>query len=219
MTDLQTPVDEFELPDETQESSGWTFRLMESALVSVGVLGIGGLALFDLPLYFSVNLIALPCLVLAIGAGVRAHRLQDTVAVNRLLVGVAVGLPATLAYDVVRLAIWKVGLISFDPFLSHPIFGSLILDRPVSAMSSIIVGWTYHFWNGFSFAVIYTLIAGRSPWWYAMIWAIALEVGWLLALPGALDFSLSRQLIAVSMIGHVAYGAVLGPAAQKWVKA
>ncbi len=210
-------------PDELEEldvqaALDWKFLLAEAALISVGVVGIVGLALFQLPLYFSVNLIALPALALAVWLGVRAHRLHDDVAVNRLLVGVAIGIPATLAYDIVRLAIWKGGLIGFDPFLSHPIFGSLILNQPVESSASIFVGWAYHFWNGLSFAVIYTLIAGRARWWYAIVWAIALEIGWLAALPGALQFSLSPQLIGVSIVGHLGYGLVLGPAAQRWVK-
>lgn len=195
------------------------FLALEVALLSVGVVSLVALALFDLPLYFSVNLVALPCLALAVWMGIRAHQLRHEVVVNRLLLGVLIGIPATLAYDGVRWLLQVSGAIGFDPFLSHPIFGSLIVNQPVETTAAVVVGWGYHFWNGLSFAAIYTLVAGRVHWGYAMGWAVALEVGWLAALPGALEFNLHPQLVLVSIVGHLAYGGVLGMSAQRWVAA
>jgi hypothetical protein len=138
---------------------------------------------------------------------------------NRLIVGAWAGLVATLAYDGVRWLLLVVGVIDFDPYLSHPIFGMLITGQPETSLTAIIVGWLYHFWNGFGFGVMYTLVAGPASWLYAVAWALFLEIAWLTALPSVLSFQLNTGLITMSLIGHFAYGLVLGLLAQRFIRA
>jgi len=66
---------------------------------------------------------------------------------------------------------------------------------------------------------MYTLVAGRAHWYYALIWATFLEIGWLTALPSILHFKLNPQYVALSMIGHGAYGVGLGVIAQRFINA
>jgi len=193
-----------------------TILAILSAAVSIGSLLIYALGI--LPMYFTVNLVAAPSLVMLLVLGVLARCIDEKVFFNRLLVGAISGILATVAYDLIRLVLWKGGVFSYDPFLSHPIFGSFITELPETHTKAIVVGWAYHFWNGFAFGIMYTLIAGRAKWGYALLWALFLEVGWILALPSTLSFQLNSELIAISFIGHGAYGVVLGLLAQRYVR-
>lgn len=175
-------------------------------------------ALGWLPLYFLIEVLAVPSLLGLMLVGVIARRINGGVLFNRLAVGMWAGLVATLAYDAVRWLLLQVGVINFDPYLSHPVFGMLITGLPESSLTAIVVGWLYHFWNGFAFGVMYTLVAGPAAWGYAVIWALFLEVAWLTALPSVLSFRLNTGLITMSLIGHFAYGVVLGLLAQRFIR-
>ncbi len=172
-----------------------------------------------LPMYFFIDSVAAPSLVLLLALGVFARRINESVFVNRLATGAWVGLLATLAYDLIRFPIWKSDLIDFNPFFTNQIFGTIITGLPPESFAAIIVGWAYHYWNGFGFGIIYSLLAGPARWYYGVVWAIFLEAGWLLALPSALQFKLGLDLVVVSLIGHAAYGTVLGLASRKFAKA
>jgi hypothetical protein len=189
-----------------------------SICASVSILALLIHATGWLPMYFLVDLLAAPSLILLLALGAIAQRINQPVFLDRLIVGAWGGLVATFAYDLTRLGLWQSGLIDFDPFLSHPIFGSMITGLAETTSTAIIVGWAYHFWNGFGFGIIYTLVAGPANWGYALLWALFLEAGWLTALPSILEFRLNPQLIVVSLIGHAAYGMALGFVAQKVIR-
>jgi len=171
-----------------------------------------------LPLYFLVDALGPPSLILLIAIGVYAHRIDEPVLTGRLAVGALAGLAATAAYDLVRLLLRWSGAIGFDPFITHPIFGQLITGAPLTSSVALAAGWAYHVWNGVGFAVMYTLIAGPALPIYAIGWALFLEIAWLTALPSALNFTLRPDLILVSLIGHTAYGIVLGLIAHRWIR-
>jgi uncharacterized protein DUF6789 len=199
---------------------GLPMALKWVGVVSASVSGAAILihALGWLPMYFLIEVLAVPSLLGLLLVGVAARRVHADVVLNRLIVGSWAGLLATLAYDVVRWLLLQVGVINFDPYLTHPIFGMLITGQPETSTTAIVVGWLYHFWNGFTFGVMYTLVAGASHWGYAVLWALLLEVAWLTALPSVLSFNLNTRLIAMSLIGHIAYGLVLGPSAQRFIR-
>jgi len=186
---------------------------------SVSILALLLHAFGWLPMYFLIDVLGAPSLVVLLISGVIAYRIDERIFFNRLVTGVWGGVLATLAYDLIRYLIWKGGGITFNPFLSHPIFGRLITGYSEDTQLAIIVGWAYHFWNGLGFAIMYTLIAGPSHWFYAVVWAIVLEIGWLLALPSVLQFKLNPEFLAVSAIGHGAYGVSLGFISQRFVEA
>lgn len=191
------------------------------AFISASVSGAALVAhaLGWLPMYFLVDILAAPSLVLLLALGVIARRINQPVFLNRLIVGAWAGLLATFAYDIVRLVLWQARVFNFNPFISHPIFGEMITGYPVESSLAIGVGWGYHFWNGIGFGIMYTLIAGRAHWLYAVAWALFLEVAWLTALPSVLAFRLNAQLFWLSVIGHGAYGISLGFLAQKYIRA
>ena len=128
------------------------------------------------------------------------------------------GLVATCAYDLIRLLIRESGLIAFNPFLSHAVFGMLITNAPQTSLTAIAVGWAYHFWNGLGLGLMYTLIAGPAPWYYALAWATVLEFAWLATLPQVLHLTVGTSFVIVGFVGHGAFGAVLGLISQRLVK-
>lgn len=195
--------------------------LTSLALTCVSVSGLALLlhAAGWLPMYFLVDLLAAPSLVLLLILGIVASQIDERVFLDRLIIGAWGGLAATLAYDLIRYLLWASGVVSFNPFLSHPIFGRLITGLPAEALVARIVGWAYHFWNGFGFGIMYTLVAGRAHWYYALGWAMFLEIGWLTALPSTLALRLNPELVTLGIIGHGAYGTVLGLIAQGSVRA
>ena len=195
--------------------------LTAAAFLAASVSGLAILlhATGWLPMYFLVDVTAAPSLVLLLILGVIAARIDERVFLDRLIVGAWDGIVATLAYDGIRLLIRASNLISFNPFLSHPAFGRLITGLPEETSTAILVGWTYHFWNGFGFGIMYTVIAGNARWYYAVVWAMFLEIAWLTALPSALQLRLSPEVVAVSFTGHGAYGIVLGLLAQRFIRA
>lgn len=170
-------------------------------------------------MYFFIDSVAAPSLVVTLVLGIFSRRINESVFLGRLVVGSWLGIVATFAYDIVRLPIWLTGLIGFNPFYTIQLFGQIITGLPPTSTTAIIVGWLYHYWNGFGFAVIYTLIAGPAKWWYALVWAMFLEVGWLLALPPILHFNLGWNLVAISLLGHAVYGIVLGWGSRRFIKA
>jgi len=172
-----------------------------------------------LPMYFLMDVLAAPSLVLLLSLGIVAARIDARVFLDRLIVGAWGGIVATLAYDAVRALVRASGAISYDPFQTHPAFGRLITGLTETDMTAILVGWAYHFWNGFGFGIMYTLVAGNARWGYALGWAMFLEIGWLTALPSTFQLRLSPEAVALSFIGHGVYGIVLGLIAQKFIRA
>jgi uncharacterized protein DUF6789 len=187
-----------------------------AASTSAGALVLHALGL--LPMYFFITVVAAPSLVLLLVLGIVAHRIHEQVFLHRLLSGVWIGLAATLAYDGIRLLLRAAGIFNFDVFFSHRIYGFMISGFPTDSGTALAVGWAYHFWNGITLAVMYTVVAGPMRWIYGLIWALLLEIAWLTALPSALNFTLSGQVIAVSLIGHSVYGIVLGVLSQRCIK-
>jgi hypothetical protein len=64
---------------------------------------------------------------------------------------------------------------------------------------------------------MYTLVAGPARWWYALAWAMVLEVAWLTALPSVVGFRLDYEFLILSITGHGLYGIVLGLLARRYV--
>jgi len=184
-----------------------------ASIISLFLYGAG-----VLPTYFFIDSLAAPSLLTILVLGIFARRIDEAVFLNRLVVGSWLGIVATVAYDAARLPVWVSGLISFDPYFTILQFGQIISGEPTSSFAAAVVGWLYHYWNGFGFGVIYTLVAGPARWYYGLVWALLLEAGWLLALPPVLHITLGWSLVAVSLFGHAVYGTVLGVVSQRVIK-
>jgi hypothetical protein len=167
---------------------------------------------------FTLGFLSTPALVLLAVLAVYARRADESIFLNRLLVGLAAGFAALVAYDLIRLAVIATGWFTFNPFRPIEVFGLLIVDQYEDTFWSRFAGWTYHLWNGLSFGVIYTLAVGRGRLIYGVAWGLILEVGTLVSYPSFFRFLADSSFLTVSMIGHVTFGLVLGAVARRWVR-
>src|SRR5947209_7392348 len=142
-----------------------------------------------------------------------------------VLLGLFGGLLAAAAYDVFRLPFVlarELGISSVVPpmnlFKVFPRFGAMILGQPLEqehyAMPTQIIGWLYHFSNGATFGVMYLAMIGdpnRRSWLWAVVMAVALELGMLLTpYPRVFGIAISAQFVVITMAAHGIFGVGLG---------
>ena len=92
-------------------------------------------------------------------------------------------------------------------------------------MDAFVAGALWHFWNGATFGIIYSLVIGKGKWWYGMIWAFIIEIGMMLAPylivmkgPFGIEHMDGYNLFTITLLAHLAFGALLGILVQKWKK-
>jgi hypothetical protein len=167
---------------------------------------------------FTIACLSMPGLILLGVLAVYARRADEAIFLNRLVVGFLAGLAALVAYDLIRLAVISTGWFAFNPFRPIEVFGLLILDQDTDTLWTRAAGWAYHVWNAISFGVIYTLAVGRGRLLYGAAWGLILEVGTLVSYPSFFRFLADASFLAVSMVGHVTFGLVLGALARRYVR-
>jgi hypothetical protein len=128
----------------------------------------------------------------------------------RTLRGARAGVLATAAYDATRYGIVALASLSFQPFHVLPIFGRLFVGSHASLGVAYAVGIAYHVANGVGFAIAYALVVRRGGLWSGIVWGIALELTMALLYPSWLRIIALREFLAVSAMGHLVYGAVVG---------
>ena len=142
-----------------------------------------------------------------------------------VLIGFLGGLLAAVSYDVFRLPFvfakeWGISSVvpPMDLFKVFPRFGAMVLGEPIEqshySATTQLVGWIYHFSNGATFGVMYVAMIGnpqRRHWVWAVLWAVALEVGMLLTpYPQVFDIAVTRRFVVVTVAAHAIFGVGLG---------
>lgn len=194
-------------------------------LRTLGVLGAGsGIAALLLDVYgvigmpFTLSFFALPATVAVVAMGAWAKRVNRRDVVRRMWVGFVAGAAGTAVYDLSRLIVAWATPSSFDPFRAHPNFGALMLSTTPDQTAAMVAGWGYHFWNGLSFGVMFTLIAGGARARWAVVWALVLESATIIVTPRYTGISPTDVgFISVSLVGHLLYGVGLGLLARQWL--
>lgn len=161
---------------------------------------------------------ALVLVAMAVQAAVRGQlRL-----LNRLLAGGAAGLVATAGLEAVRIAGFHLGWM---PGSMPKLLGVLLLDRFMLGPSTLsnVLGWAYHAWNGVCFGVIFAVLLGRKPLWWALAFAGLVGVGFLVSPAvralGVGFFALDMPLMIVTVLAaHVVFGLLLGFLTRRWVR-
>lgn len=144
------------------------------------------------------------------------NELHRAAFIRQLGKGVLIGLLATAAYDLSRLAIVKLFALHLWPFEAFIFFGYAIAGENITHGTAVIIGTLYHITNGIFFSVSYCLLLGGKRWFYGVLWALGLEVLMFSIYPTWLDLSaVMKEFTFVSVSGHLAYGAVLGFMAKK----
>jgi hypothetical protein len=109
-------------------------------------------------------------------------------------------------------------------FKVFPGFGAMILGQPLEqttySLSAHLIGWLYHFSNGATFGVMYLAMVGdatRRHWTWAILMAVALELGMLLTpYPQVFGIAVTPRFVVVTMAAHAIFGVILG-LSVKWL--
>lgn len=142
---------------------------------------------------------------------------------NRIGAGLAAGLIATIvAGEPVRLlGVWMGWFPSDMPVM----FGKWITGGMTESPLVTITGSVYHvLLNGSTFGLMYTLLAGRVHWVWAIPWLLFFETGMMALPPVPLmygPFGLYGAwpgLFIASLLVHLAFGVILGLLTQRWVR-
>lgn len=169
-----------------------------------------GLAkLSDLALWLLLPSIALLILVIAL-TFIRQHRVLG----RRMIVGIASGIVATFGLEVVRTTSFRLGGMPGD---LPRLLGVLITDRFMLGPSTFsdVLGYSYHFWNGACFGLIFAVVLGRRALRWPVTYGLLIGIGFL-ASPavqamGVGFFALQMPaMIATVFIAHLVYGLALG---------
>lgn len=140
------------------------------------------------------------------------------VIVQRVRIGLLVGLCATAAYDASRWLLVKVTGSSVRPFDAWPIFGELLGAGDKHTTGALLVGIAFHLVNGLGFAVGYTIVLAERGIIAGIIWALVLEAIMVSFYPGWLGLKALDEFVSVTVFGHFVYGAVLGYLAKTLVR-
>lgn len=135
--------------------------------------------------------------------------------------GFLAGIISTIGLEIIREIGFHLGWMPGD---LPKLMGVLLLNQfalgPDTA--SNIAGWSYHFWNGASFAIIYSIIFGRGRMWIGVVYGIFIGIGFM---AGPVAVSLGVGSFGVDFgwgfpvtvtIAHIVFGSILGLLIFKW---
>jgi len=170
----------------------------------------------DLTRWFLLPSIVLLIVVIFITIGL-GHR----VLARRMIAGLAAGTIATLGLEVVRTTSFHLGGMPGD---LPRLLGVLMTDRFMLGPSRLsdVLGYSYHFWNGACFGLIFAVIFGRRSLWWSSIYGLVIGVGFL-ASPavramGVGFLALQKpSMIVTVVIAHLVYGLILGSLLRRWL--
>jgi hypothetical protein len=187
-----------------------------SAAALAGLVALVAHVMGVLRMPYAITFIGAPSIVALFALAVWARRIAARPFIRALAVGTIGGFAATLAYDVVRFLLQTSGVFDYNGFYAIALFGSWIAGSSPSDPIALAAGWTYHFWNGMSFGLFYALLFGGRHWLYGVIYGVTMEAAMLGLFPLFLQVTNRADFIALSLIGHLAYGGVLGLAVQRY---
>jgi uncharacterized protein DUF6789 len=156
----------------------------------------------------------LPSIVLLAAVAVFARRVEPWLS-RTIVRGALAGAIATVALEVIRLIGFHLG---YMPGNLPRLMGVLLLDRFAQgpSVSSDIAGWAYHFWNGASFGIIYSLLLGTSRRWVGAAFGVVIGLGFLVSPVvislgvGYFGLQFSYGFPVTVLLAHLAFGAALG---------
>jgi hypothetical protein len=198
--------------------------LPREALLGVGLAGTSGAAILlhaigALPMSFTVPFVASPAAIVLTGVILMGQRRYPRLhAYSRsLLVGMSIGLLATIVYDLVRPPLVYLMGGGYDPYRAQPVFGQLITGLPRTDPRALAAGWAYHTWNGLSFGMIYGLVRPQGGWRTGLAWGLGLQLLMMAVYPSLLQARLDDPaFMATGLIGHSFWGVVLGEGVRRW---
>ena len=118
------------------------------------------------------------------------------------------------------------GLAPSPMALMDMMHSGAMMSMPQSVLELVMVsGAIYHFWNGATMGAMYTLFMGKARWYYGVAWGFIINIGMMLAPwmimmmgPFGIKYMGGYNIFTVALAAHLAYGAVLGVLAGKFVR-
>lgn len=184
------------------------------ALAGLGALVAHVLGMLPMP-YF-LTFLGVPSLLLLFMMAAFGRWVDAEVFVNALAVGLVGGIAGTLVYDGVRFVLHHAHVFNYDGFAAIYLFGGWITSTAPTSARAAIAGWTYHFWNGISFGIFYALAFNGRPWLIGVAYGVVMELCMLGLFPLFLRVTDRFDFIALSLVGHLFYGAALGLLVERW---
>jgi len=158
------------------------FLLTSIALLAAGispnlyVIAQGGYAKLST---LAVNFL-LPSIVVLLVILVIAYYRNHISLVSQIWFGLLGGLLGTVGLEVVRHTGFLLGGM---PGEMPKLLGVLLLDRFALGPNwlSNLAGWSYHFWNGAAFGIVYTLLFGKPRLWGGVGFGILIGIGFMIS--------------------------------------
>lgn len=161
-----------------------------------------------LSLQAAFQLLAIPGLLIIVGIYAWSHKTSNDTLRESLQLGFMAGLAGTIAYDLARVPFYILGQRIFAPISAY---GVWLLDANSSNQYTELAGWGYHFLNGISFGVMYTLFMRGKPVYLAICWACLLEtIAFLSPFGRIFGFTTNMYALGIAYFGHFVYGIPLG---------
>jgi hypothetical protein len=189
------------------------FLLFFSAISpNLFVVAQAGLAkLSSLTIEFLIPSIALILLTILISKIFKFNEIAR-LAVN----GIVAGFLSTIALEIIRETGFRLGMMPGD---MPRLMGVLMLNQFASGPDfwSDIAGWTYHFWNGASFGIIFSILLGQPKTWQGMFYGFLIGLGFMIG-PVVkslgvgifgLEFKKGFEFATTVIIAHLAFGFTL----------
>jgi hypothetical protein len=164
--------------------------------------------------------VLLPSAAALIVLSLAALRLSPVLG-RRIFAGILAGIIATVGLELVREIGFHLGAMPGD---LPKLMGVQLLDRFMvgPSLASNLAGWGYHFWNGASFGVIFTLLSGGRRWWAGPMAGTIIGVVFM-ASPAVTALGIGRFGVLMGpgfavtvVLAHLAYGLILGALVAKW---
>ena len=194
-------------PKDTRRFIGALFLASGAALVVYIVSGLS--------LAITASVVVLGALVAGLALWRVAGAADRTEVQQAIKMGAIAGVAATAAYDLSRYLIIEVFNFTIWPFDTFTLFGRALVGAGYEGWWVTAVGTGFHLLNGVGFAIAFTIWFGRRGPIAGVLWALALEAAMLTFYPGWLDIRSISEFTQVSILGHVAYGSVLGWTARR----
>lgn len=139
--------------------------------------------------------------------------------------GIIAGVLATLAYDVARTILSMIDGSPYKPFEAIVRFGQLLLGSQARDAGVVFAGAMFHTINGAAFGAAFTLGVVRNGrigiprvFLLGMGWGMFLEAFQFTLYPNWLGIRYFSEFVTISTLGHLAYGATLGPVARTFIR-
>ncbi len=136
---------------------------------------------------------------------------------RRALAGTIGGVAAIFAYDGIRLGLVKFFHFTFWPFDIFAVFGRALLGADAPDAAKIIAGVLFHCVNGIGFGVAFAFLWKAPTIWKGIAWGLFLECCMITLYPGWLHVKFMEEFVSVSIVGHLAYGVVLGSVTKRYL--